>query len=176
MTTPEFCREIPVSAIEAAPSVHPVEADAKERTALARRLGIVELQALSGEVTLRRRADQRTFEAAGTLQAKVVQECVVTLDPFESTVEDRFDLRFAPEAASRKALDLDPDEDAPEPLEGDSIDIGELVAQQLSLALNPHPRKPGAKITEDVAGAEDIGNGDERPGPFARLAELKKSP
>jgi hypothetical protein len=33
-----------------------------------------------------------------------------------------------------------------EPFEGDAIDIGEAVAQQLALALDPYPRAPGASL------------------------------
>ena len=39
--------------------------------------------------------------------------------------------------------------DAPEPLSGNLLDVGEIVAEQLSLAADPYPRRPGAKL-EDV--------------------------
>jgi hypothetical protein len=53
-----------------------------------------------------------------------------------------------------------------EPLPSDILDIGEAVAQQLSLALDPYPRAPGA-----IAGAPA-----ERPvSPFAALARWKEN-
>jgi hypothetical protein len=62
---------------------------------------------------------------------------------------------------------LSEDEPALEPLTGDAIDIGEAVAQELSLALPEFPRQPDAAI-EDTAPAEAI------EGPFTALASLGK--
>ena len=52
-----------------------------------------------------------------------------------------------------------------------SIDLGELVAESLGLALDPYPRKPGAEFT---TGAHDEKNPS--PSPFAALEPLKSAP
>ena len=59
--------------------------------------------------------------------------------------------------------------DQPEPLVDGKIDVGEVVAQFLAVAMNPYPRKDGAKVA-DVVKSEDE---EERPNPFAKLAGLK---
>ena len=64
-------------------------------------------------------------------------------------------------------------DDAPEPIEGGIIDLGEAVAQQLALALDPYPRAPGAAILPEIgvnAGAA-VARSPE-PGPFAALAGI----
>jgi hypothetical protein len=67
-----------------------------------------------------------------------------------------------------REIDLSPgDDDDPEPIEGDSIDIGEAVAQQLSLALDPYPR---IGDSDDPLG--DPEDQDEPEGPFAALRGL----
>ncbi len=63
-------------------------------------------------------------------------------------------------------LDLDPDaDDPPDVLEGDKIDLGAYVVEDLSLAIDPFPRKPGAAFEAPDTGAEIS--------PFAVLAKLK---
>jgi hypothetical protein len=60
------------------------------------------------------------------------------------------------------------EEEPPEPVGPRGIDLGEAVAQQLALALDPYPRAPGAALPEDLraeTGAES---------PFAVLERLKR--
>jgi uncharacterized metal-binding protein YceD (DUF177 family) len=78
------------------------------------------------------------------------------------SIDETFDLRFA---AGAKASAADPD--APEPLEGDTIDVGAIVADHLSLALDPFPRAAGATYEPAAQPA------DAKPNPFAALAQLK---
>lgn len=174
---PEFSHEIPVAEIEAAPVSVLLEADAGEREALAKRLDIESIESLVCDLDLRRLADQRTFEVKGALAATVTQVCVVTLEPFEAEVKDGFVLRFA-KYAEAEELDLDPEEDAPEPIAEDRLDLGEITAQQLALSLDPHPRKPGAEVPENLLGEAAAESVPEKAGqnPFAKLAELKRKP
>jgi hypothetical protein len=68
--------------------------------------------------------------------------------------------------------------DAPEPLAGPILDVGEIVAEQLSLAADPYPRRPGVKL-EDVMpklrGPARLAR-DQRRHPFAGLAALRDKP
>ena len=63
------------------------------------------------------------------------------------------------------------DADETELFEGDEIDIGEAVAQQLSLTLDPFPRAPDAGFpeAEQAEATETV-----RSNPFAELAKLAK--
>ena len=64
-------------------------------------------------------------------------------------------------------------EDAPEPLDTPEIDVGELIAQHLALALEPHPRRPGA-VLESGGGEAQFPELAVRPNsPFAKLGQLK---
>ena len=65
--------------------------------------------------------------------------------------------------------DLSSDFDA-EPLEEDRLDLAEIAAEELYLALDPYPRAPGARVSAGDNGGE---NGPARTGPFAALAALK---
>lgn len=138
-----------------------VTANETERGALARRFELLELPALKAEVTVQPGLGG-AWSVAGRLRAEVVQACVVTLDPVPQSIDETFDLRFA---AGAKASAADPD--APEPLEGDTIDVGGIVADHLSLALDPFPRAPGATYEPAAQPA------DAKPNPFAALEQLK---
>ena len=72
-------------------------------------------------------------------------------------------------------LELDAEAaDAPEPAPDGLIDLGELAAEQLGLALDPYPRKPDAAVPAEWK-AEPVVEpvADERPNPFAVLEKLK---
>lgn len=57
--------------------------------------------------------------------------------------------------------------DAPEPLIGGGVDLGEIATEFLILGLDPYPRKPDAIFQLAPAG-------DDSANPFAALAALKK--
>lgn len=156
------------------------------RAALAERLDLVALPSLSAKVSVRRRNDSGWVEVYGTLQADVVQNCVVTLEPVPARVEeeiaemfieaDRDDDTFK---GSTGAVELDPIADMPEPVEGDTLDLAEIVAQCLSLSLDPYPRAPEAEADATVVGDDqEAGVGASegssgRASPFAELQALR---
>lgn len=138
-----------------------VTASEVERVALTKRFGLLDLPALKAEVTLQPGLGG-AWTVTGWLRAEAVQACVVSLDPVAQSIDEIIDLRFAPGA---KATADDPD--APEPLNGDALDVGAIVADHLSLALDPFPRAPGATY-EPAPQPADV-----KPNPFAALAGLK---
>lgn len=144
-----------------------IEAKPTECAAIARRLGLLELRSLKAEGALRPAAGGR-WTLDGSLVAEVVQACVVTLEPVPARVEDAFDFAFAP-------MDEDDDDEVDlsdadvEPLPADGIlDLGEIVTQQLSLALDPFPRAPGAGPGDHIEVEEE---GPAKVAPFADLSE-----
>jgi uncharacterized metal-binding protein YceD (DUF177 family) len=149
-----------------------IEASALEREALARRFGIIAVSELEASVALHP-GPAGTWRVDGRLHATVVQACGVTLEPVEQRIDEPFDLRFAAaaEEVDHDTGELVVDADAPEPLAGDSLDLGEIVADQLGLAIDPFPRKPGASLADILpasAGATD------RSSPFAALEQLRR--
>jgi uncharacterized metal-binding protein YceD (DUF177 family) len=57
--------------------------------------------------------------------------------------------------------------------EGASIDLGEAVAETLSLSLNPYPRSPAAEAALRAAGVRSEEEAKAEASPFAGLAALK---
>lgn len=177
----EFSRTIEVGRLEQGEVAQSIEADAAEREALARRFGLLTLDRLSAEVILRRVGHGPVVRVEGRLSADVAQSCVVSLEPVASRIEQDFVLLYAPEkhvASMGHVLEEDGAEmdDWPEPFEDGRIDIGEAVAQQLALALDPYPRRPEARLDEALGGK---GRKEAKPAessPFAVLARLRRTP
>jgi uncharacterized metal-binding protein YceD (DUF177 family) len=177
--TGEFSRVVPTGRLGKAAAHHVIAASPEERAALARRFDLLAIDRFEATVELKRRADGTVrFEAQ--LSADIVQACVVTLEPVSACVEDRFSVIFDPEidedAADALALE-NPEDEFREPLVDDSIDIGEVVAQQLSVIMDPYPRRPDSlpAIAETGSGSGAEAILDAR-NPFAILAALKKQP
>jgi uncharacterized metal-binding protein YceD (DUF177 family) len=156
----EFSRFVEADSVGTHRMERKIAANPEERAALARRFGLVSVDRLEADLVLRR-AGAGVIHVTGSLSADVVQSCVVTLAPVEARVEDKFATDFLDEteferqmarAGGKGEADLDYEEDdPPEPIRNGHIDLGELAAQQLSLALDPYPRAPGAAVPERFA-------------------------
>jgi uncharacterized metal-binding protein YceD (DUF177 family) len=141
---PEFSRMVDVPRVAGRVARHAIAADDQERAALAQRFGLVALDRLEAELRIELlRGGMVRIEAA--LAADLTQECVVTLEPVPAKIEESFALLYGPPEAAREVV-IDGEAETVEPLEGARIDVGEAVAQQLSLALDPFPRAPGATL------------------------------
>jgi hypothetical protein len=176
MPAPEFCRPIAVSTLPAEGIVREISADPEERAALARRFGIVAIASFDARlrVTPLSVGGAAGARVMGRFSARVRQTCVVTLEDFDADVAEdlRLDLLPGGDVEEVGEAVLDPEEDV-EPLEGDVLDLGELVAQYLSLALDPHPRRPGVNYGADAGSSEEPGETG-GSGPFAMLGELRR--
>lgn len=168
-SVPVTLDQIPESGLHRA-----IEAPETVRAAIARLAELRDVSTLSATFDLAKRGAK--VQVTGRVRAKVGQTCVVSLEPMETEIDETIDLTFAPPAAGtvlyehgtseppRKA-----GEDAPEPLTGNSIDLGAIAAEFLILAIDPYPRKEGAEFAPPAV--EETGNK-----PFAALAALQKNP
>ncbi len=170
----EFCRLYRLETLSAEPIRAAIEAAGAEREALARRFGLVSLDALSAEAELRRAGDAVT--AAGRFRARVVQSCVGSGEPVEAEVAEDFRVDFQPLPAESKPdeeIELGEGELDVVFYEGGAVDLGEAVAQSLLLALDPYPRSPAAEAALREAGVKSEEEARIESSPFAALAALK---
>jgi uncharacterized metal-binding protein YceD (DUF177 family) len=168
MIRPEFSRLVRLG-----PEVREVvlEASAAECTALAARFGILGIARLVARLRLQPEPGG-TVRARGHLEATVEQACVVTLEPVVQAVSATLDLRILPEGEAPG----DDDPESPDEIEseGGQVDLGEAVAEQLALALDPYPRAEGAVLPELDADVPEAQEEPGRPNPFAKLARLRE--
>jgi uncharacterized metal-binding protein YceD (DUF177 family) len=140
-----------------------VEASSAESAALAARMGIPAVLALSCRFHLEQ-ADGGRFLARGHLLARVVRTCVVSLEDFETDMDETFRVFFVPKG--QETEEIDPESDDEVPFEDGVIDLGEATAEELALTLDPYPRMPGVTLPEIDT--------DPEASPFARLAALRR--
>lgn len=180
---PEFSRIVKTDEQVSAKEKLAIEANEKERAALAKRFELVSIDSLKAELTIST-ASNGEVTVRGPMTAEIVQNCVATLEPVPELVEDTIEVLFSPHV-SEDDLPSDPDDledlseeelmallDQPEPLVDGKIDLGEVVAQFLAVAMNPYPRKEGAELPAAVT-TEEEADEEKRPNPFAQLAGLK---
>jgi hypothetical protein len=150
-----------------------LEPDEATRQAIASVAEVVELPSLKATFDLARHGAEG-LRVEGRVLATVVQNCVVTLEPIESKIDEAVHLVFQPEPGGQPgppddqvhALDT---KEPPETLVGGAVDLGSLATEFLILGIDPYPRKDDAVFDAPPAG-------DPASHPFAALAALKKGP
>ena len=173
-----IARPVVVSVLPTAGYPVRIEANEAERAALAEAHGLLSVEEFVADLEVRRwRKDGVCVQ--GAVHARIVQECIVPLEPVPADLQVGIDAVFVPEG-SRLARPLDDDgalivdaegPDIPEVFEGGEIDAGAIAEEFFELAIDPYPRAPGAELGE-IAGEDDEGEADGE-NPFAKLAGLR---
>jgi uncharacterized metal-binding protein YceD (DUF177 family) len=177
-----FSRPFPIERLHQGQEIDvTIEADAKERAALAAIDGLQRIDRLAARFHVSPLGPQGA-RVRGEVTATVIQTCVVSLEPVEAEVRETVDLRFAPDAdvaaaetawklaLEDPATDLDRLEEPPDPIVDGALDLGVIAAEFLSLGLDPYPRKPGAKLEYETGDGRDEGD---TVSPFAALRRFK---
>lgn len=186
--TSEWTYWQPVDEIGNRPLEVRIEADEAACRALSRRFAVEGLKDLVAAVTLTQ-AQGGVVHVTGSVKARVQQLCIVTQDPMETEVEEEIEGWFADQnralsfARAKKERDMSKghmeveiieEAEDPEPIVGGRIDLGELAAQHLSLAIPLFPRKEGAVsplTDEDLKAGKPLSG---RKNPFEALKDWKK--
>lgn len=175
---PEFSVRIPVDRVPSAGMRERIEADAAARDALAARFSVPAIESLVGDFTIRLLAGGPMIHVSGTLSARLTRSCVVSAAPVPEAVDVDIDVDFAPPGMIDENVELTlADADPPDAIEGDAIDLGELAAQQMALAMDPYPRAPDADLASVIdtlpEGRKAAIDATPTPGPFAGLSSLR---
>ena len=176
---PEFSRPIAAAAVDARPHARQLEASAGERAALASRFDLVALDLLKADLSLQLDQARSAIRVRGSFEAEVVQTCVVTLEPVPARLVETVDLLYslghqdAPGDAGARVevgVEVGTDEES-EPIGPEGLDLGEALAQLLSVALDPYPRARDADLSALEWSEPD---GEAPMGPFSVLTQLRR--
>ena len=166
---PEFSHVIDISRVQEAPQEVVLSAHAAHCRALAERFDLVDVLALSVQLTVRRGL-AASIRVVGTLEARVRQLCVLSGEPFEVTITEDIDEIFMAGGDQNDAdFDFELAAEVAEFVDDGRIDLGELSAQILGVSLDPYARAPGAvsqTASVDTAPPEKTS----KTSPFADLA------
>ncbi|MBN8633341.1 MAG: DUF177 domain-containing protein [Rhodobacterales bacterium] len=146
--------------------------DQQERAALADDLGLIALHALdlTGEVRPVGR-DELLLEAM--LTATADQACSITLAPVPAKVSEPVRRRYVAGLATPEGEETEmPEDDSLEPMP-EVIDLAEIAAEALALALPLYPRAPGAEFAQLLHAGDGVAPlSDADLKPFAGLQGL----
>ena len=179
--TPEFSRPVEIDKIGKDGLKEDIAAEPGELAALAERMNLPAIHELKAHLELAPWKKGR-IRVRGHFTAIIDQECVRTLDIFSSEIREPVERiyikpEFVTAGEMKESGDFDAEApDAPDIIVDEVIDIGELVAEALALALDPWPKKPGTTFVDYHAGEEggENGKGDGKASPFAALEKLRK--
>lgn len=145
--------------------------DATARAALAAELGLLGIEALrlEGEV---RPAGRDDLVLEARLQARVVQPCIVTLAPVSTAIDERVRRRYLSDAPAPAPGETEMTGDDGEDPMPDRLDLGEVMAEALVLALPDYPRAGDEELGSLSAAPPGAAPIEETPrrNPFAGLA------
>lgn len=151
-----------------------IRAATEEYSAIARFLGILGLESLTAQFDVSR-SRRGGVALDGRLQAKLTQECVVSLVAIPQNVDEEVHRKFVlggrPVARQDEFAVVDSvAEDPPELYTLAGIDVGAVVLEQLMLSLDSYPRAPGVELPDVAQGVSDMSDS-----PFAALKSLGHS-
>ena len=140
-----------------------------EREALARFADVVRVSAFAARIDLKKLAPNR-FRLDFTLEADVVQACVVSLAEVPAHVALRFDreLHFTPalRRTDEGEIEVPLEDDLPEEIDTLHYDLAAPLIEEFVLGLDSYPRAPGVEFQAP--------EGEVAPeSPFAVLKGLK---
>ena len=161
-----------------------VNADHAGRQVLAERFGLLAVRSLRARGRLERGSEPGELVLRGWLEADVVQACVISLEPVPARLRQRVERRYRSiEFSGSWSKHLQPhgmeeladDEEVVEPVIGGMIDLGEAIAEELGLALDPYPRAAGAALDAGALTPHvSVGSEHGASTPFAALPQLRE--
>ncbi|MBR4932421.1 MAG: hypothetical protein IKZ02_05280 [Alphaproteobacteria bacterium] len=142
----------------------------EECTELAKRFELPAVNNLSCQLNLEKKED--IIQLKGLLSAHIIQECVVTLEPFENILSGEFVLLFSttPQPHISESIpDIDMEEEPVEFLPRGQLFFKEIIAEQFGLNINPFPKQ-----TTELFEYREVSSEDIRETPFSILKHLTK--
>ena len=142
-------------------------ADEAERSGLITRFDLAALDSLEADISLNNEA--AGVVALGRFTARLAQYCIASNDPVPAVLDEPIHIRFIAEPTDGGEFELEADDCETMFHDGQTIDLGEAVAQSLGLALDPYPRSQDAEKILKAAGVKS----EEEAAPLGALASLK---
>ncbi|MEZ5921684.1 MAG: YceD family protein [Parvularculaceae bacterium] len=163
---PALAKSIDISALHTGVNHIEIIVDEAARKEIAKRLKVPAVSALKGDFDIRKIVGG--IDVKMKIGALVERVCIASLEPMTETVAAEYSLHLLRDFDDREDADEREDDDLVsfEPLEGETLDLGELLIQHLALSLDPYPRKADARSL-----AADFGS-DRTSSPFEALKGL----
>jgi uncharacterized metal-binding protein YceD (DUF177 family) len=167
VTANEFSHVVKLSEIGSHSHNIRLSAEETARSGLIKRFDLAALGSLEAELSLK--PEGTSILATGRFTASLAQYCIASGDPVPALLDEPVNIRFIPEPTVGGEIELEADDCDTMFQDGQTIDLGEAVAQSLLLALDPYPRSPESEKILKAAGVKS----EEEAAPLGALASLK---
>lgn len=157
----EFSRIYDLSLSSTLKQKYHIYATEEERRALAKRFNIPTIERLEADFSITPDEEGQIFQVMGILSAYIVQQCSVTSNAVDETIDTSLRIKIC---LGQETENCALDEEDIEYSQNGKVDLGELMAQYLSLAMEPFPRHPSGATLETEGVLR----------PFDTLRSLKK--
>lgn len=146
-----------------------LSADEAARSGLMVRFDLAALESLEATISLAPEAS--AIVAKGRFTARLAQYCIASNDPVPAILDEPVNIRFIAEPVAGGEIEIELEAEDCDTMfhDGQTVDLGEAVAQSLGLALDPYPRSAGAEQILKAAGVKP----DDEVTPSGALAALK---
>ena len=185
----EWSHFIDVEDVDIKPYRLSIEASGEEREDMARRLNVEAVKSASADLTLEREQGGHVIRVFGRFTAVVTQNCVVTLEAFDTELSEKLEGWFGDQdsavsfaaakrerdvAKSQAEVEILPEHEDPETVIDGRIDLGELVTQHISLSIPAYPHKDGVAYEYGDDQPQIDENSPLRKNPFEALKDWKE--
>lgn len=180
----EFCRHFNLELVKKSGSHITLEATQSECGLLAKRYSIPKVNTLIANCRVKKNSPKENgdYILEVSMEAVVVQNCILTLEELTENIFEEFSIIFKND--SDRGMKDDENQEVEFELEDDDIvyiedkmvDIGEYIAEYLSLAINPYPKKAHASASElayKVIDEDEVEAEPTQENPFTVLKDLK---
>ena len=138
---------------------------------LPKRLNVLEAKKASFNGQLKLQVADQIF-LCGTVKAKLIQPCSLTLEPVVTTINKKISRTFLIGTNKKKPIKKSDFELTEKSFDNDiildEINLGEILMETISLETPDYPKKSGASIS--LTRTENV----DRENPFSILSKLKK--
>ncbi|WP_269513479.1 YceD family protein [Brevundimonas subvibrioides] len=129
--------------------------DEAARARIVKALDLATLSSFDAELSVA--PSRGGWTLSGRVTAVAEQVCGITLEPLPVRIDERFSIDLVEAHAQEPdevEVEVSLDDDAPDVIEDERIDLGQYAVEQFALALDPFPRKPGAEFVQPEEPAE----------------------
>jgi uncharacterized metal-binding protein YceD (DUF177 family) len=179
----EFTKPVSVMSIEKKGHEAKFEADENALKMIVDRFDLASAKFFRVSMKVVPQSDQMTYRVAGNFQAEIVQTCIVSGEEIEVSLSEEFEGWYRDQSriisfsegrnkvsadSNESEYEIRSEEEDPEPIENGVLDLAEVTMQFLGLSIDPYPKSMATGAGDYIETKPE-----DKPNPFAKLAELK---
>jgi uncharacterized metal-binding protein YceD (DUF177 family) len=179
---PEFSFLVNCNKLQDTGKIFEIEANNQECRALAIRFDLIRLNRLKLKAFVSRQSAE-VVKLQCNFRADYMQKCVVSLKPLKKNIDCTFERIYSSQIVDFFGDDSEPLEeniqmlenfqDPPDPITDGCFNLGESVAEQLSLEIDPFPRSVNVDF-DGFSSSQGEQSNENIASPFAVLEQLKE--